>query len=92
MSYQDDESVFEHLEGLGLGIPLVLVGLIVTVGNIWLGATLGIPMILLGILVPAVMTNNAKQESDRQRLRRRPEHSPSDGYTISSKHLRKRRH
>ena len=41
MSYQDDESVFEHVRGLGIGIPLVIGGLVFTIGNIWLGAGIG---------------------------------------------------
>ncbi len=46
---------------------------------------------LLGFVVPALMTHNAKQEYDREQARPKRDHRPSDGYTISTKNLRRRR-
>jgi hypothetical protein len=92
LSYQDDESVFEHVRGLGIGIPLVIGGLVFTIGNIWLGAGIGIPLILIGIIAPLVMSREARHEHDRQEMRsRRDHHNPADGYNISSKNIRRRR-
>ena len=92
MSYQDDESIFEHVRGLGIGIPLVIGGLVFTIGNIWLGAGIGIPLILLGIIAPLVMSKEARDENQRQEMRsRRDHHNPADGYNIISKHIRRRR-
>lgn len=92
MSYQDDGSLLDHLRGLGIGIPLVIGGLVFTIGNIWLGAGVGIPMILIGIVVPLFMTNSAREEHQRQEMRsRRDNHNPADGYNISSKNIRRRR-
>ena len=91
MSYQSDESILDHLDGLGAGVSLFLVGLIVTIGDISVGALLGVPLMLLGFGVPALMTHNAKQEYDRQQARPKRDHRPSDGYTISTKNLRRRR-
>ena len=92
MSQQDDGSVFEDVRGLGTGIPLVIGGLVFTIGNIWLGAGIGIPLLLLGIIAPLVITNEAREERQRQERRsRRDHHDPADGYNISSKNIRRRR-
>lgn len=85
MSYQDEDSLVDHLDGLGTGISLFLVGLVVTIGDISIGAIAGVPMMLLGVIVPILMTRNAMEESKRAEARRRPERNHSDGYTISSK-------
>jgi len=90
LSNQNHVALLEHLDGVGVGTSLVVGGLVVTIGNIALGASMGIPMMLFGILVPLVMTWQAKQEADRQALRRRPERDAGEGYVISTKSLRRR--
>ena len=91
MSYQSDESILDHLDGLGVGASLLIVGLVVTIGDISIGALLGVPLMLLGVIVPVLMTHNAKKEYDRQQARPKRDHNPSDGYTISTKNLKRRR-
>lgn len=83
--------MMDHLDGIGTGVSLILVGLVVTIGDISLGAMLGVPMILMGLLFPMMMTYRAKQESDRQAARRGPTEDRSAGYTINTKSLRRRR-
>ena len=85
MSVGNEDSIIDHLSGTGFGISLILVGLVVTIGDISIGAALGIPMILIGIVIPVLMTYNAREESQRQEARRRPDLDQGGTYTISSK-------
>ena len=81
--------MLENIEGVGVGVLLLLGGLVFYLADI--APVLGLPMILMGFLVPLIMTYGAKQESERQNARRRPQREPGDGYTISSKQLKRRR-
>lgn len=89
MSSNQDDSILDNIEGVGLGALLLVGGLIFYLADI--AAVIGLPMILMSFVVPLVMTYGARQESARQFARQRPRHNPGDGYTISSKQLRKRR-
>ncbi len=85
MSVQNEDSLLDHISGAGWGIALVLLGLVVTIGDISLGAMAGIPMILIGIVLPIGLTYNAREESQRQEKRRRPERDSSGTFTLTSR-------
>ena len=89
MSYQNEESMLDNIDGVGTGTLLLIGGLILYLADI--APILGLPMIALSLFVPLIMTYSAKQESERQNARRRPEHNRGDGYTISSKRLKRGR-
>jgi hypothetical protein len=90
MSIEQEDSLIDHVSGVFPGIALIVVGLVVTIGDISIGAVAGIPMVLLGILVPMLMTYNAREESQRQEARRRPDRDAGGTYTLTSKKSRRR--
>lgn len=90
MSDQNGDSLRDHISGVGWGVTLLVLGLVVTIGDISIGAVAGIPMILMGIVLPLVLTYYAREESQRQEKRRRPDRDTSGTYTLVSKTPRKR--
>jgi hypothetical protein len=89
VSNQSEESLLEHLDGVGIGICLLIAGLVMTIGDLGPGAMVGFPLILLGMVLPVGMTYNARTESQRQDARRRPERDSNATYSIQTRKKRK---
>lgn len=91
MSNQDTESLLDHIDGVGTGLTLLVLGLVFAIGDVGPGVLAGLPMILLGVVVPLGMTHNARTEALRQQQRRRPERESNHTYELSPRRSKGRR-